>query len=81
MITNIKNWILTVLITIGGILDLGFGLLNDLASELAINPKIVNYVRIAIVIVGAIILKLQPPSTNPDKLQKLVEKAEENKKE
>ena len=31
--TNIKNWLLTTLIAIAGVLDLGFGLLNDLAAE------------------------------------------------
>jgi hypothetical protein len=79
--TNIKNWLLTTLLAIAGVLDLGFGLLNDLATELSIEPKIVNYFRIAIVIVSAVILKLQAPSTNPEKLQDLVHRAQHKKKE
>lgn len=72
---KIKNWLLAALIIAAGVLDLGFGLLNDFAVELSINPKIVGYVRIAVIVAGAIILKLQPPSNNPEKLQGLVQKA------
>lgn len=77
--SKIQNWLLTAFVVIGGILDIGFGILNEFAAEMNIEPKVVTYVRFAIAIVGAVLLKLQPPSTNPDKLQKLVEKAEEKK--
>lgn len=79
MLTKIKNWLLTGLIVLGGVLDLGFGFLNEFAVELGVSPKVVTYFRLGIVLVGAIILKLQAPSTNPDKLQDLVYKAEEKK--
>lgn len=81
MLNKIKNWLLAAMIIVGGVLDLGFGLLNDFAVELNISPKIVGYVRIAVIVVGAIILKLQPPSNNPEKLQTLVSKAREKRKE
>ena len=75
----IKNWLLPVLLTIGGILDFGFDLLTQFASTFHIPESIVNWVRIIIVIIGAIVLKLQAPSTDPQKLQELVARAKKVK--
>ena len=77
--TNIKNWLLTALLAIAGVLDVGFGVITDLGAQLHIDPKVVTFVRVAIMVVGGIILKLQLPSTNPDKLQVLVNKVRDKK--
>jgi len=71
-----KNWILPILITIAGAFDLVFGLMNDLAELVTIPDNYVKYLRIGALVVTAIILKLQKPSRNPAKLQKLVTEAQ-----
>lgn len=67
----IKNWLLPILLVVAGILDLGMGILNDFAAELSIPSNVVAWIRIIAIIVGAVILKLQAPTTNPEKLQEL----------
>lgn len=78
---KIKNWLLAALFFIGAVADLGFDFLNEVVAELGLSPKIVVVIRLIVVLAGVIKLKLEAPSTNPDKLQDLVYKAEENKKE
>jgi hypothetical protein len=76
----IRNWLLPILLTLGGILDFGFDLITQFASVLHIPSNIVDWIRIIIVIIGAVILKLQAPTTDPVKLQELVARAKKLKK-
>ena len=74
-----RNWFLTALLALGGFLDFAFGLTKDFRELINLDPKDVKWMQLAIVVIGYIALKMQPPSTNPDKLQKMVFDAEKEK--
>jgi hypothetical protein len=56
------NWLLPILVVGLTILEGSFDLIQQAVVELGLQPKIVVYVRFAILAIGAIVLKLQPPS-------------------
>lgn len=76
-----KNWILPVLIILAGVLDELLNGLEQFAVEIGVDPKLATYVRLVAFIVASVILKLQVPSKNPEKLYDLAEKAEQKKAE
>lgn len=56
------NWIVPILAVALAILEGTYDLIQQAVVELGLEPKIVVYVRFAILVIGAIVLKLQPPS-------------------
>lgn len=80
-LSKIRNWIIPILLAIGGILDFLLEGLPHLAAVFNIDPAYGKIGTVIAFLVALAIAKLQPPSTNPKKLQKLVKKAEQKKKE
>lgn len=60
--SKLINWFLTALVLILAILEGSFDLIQQAVVEFNLQPKIVIYIRFAILAIGAILLKLQPPS-------------------
>ena len=77
---KVKNWLLTALTIIGAVADFAFGILEQIVVEdLGWSPKVVTYVRLVVVVAGALALKLQPPTRNPDKMMELAETMQDKK--
>lgn len=66
-----KNWILPVLAVILAILEGSFDIIQMIVNEFSLGPKYVAYIRIAIVVIGAVMLKLQAPSLEKSRIAKL----------
>lgn len=77
---KIKNWFVTILLIVGAIADLGF----DTLTQIGLDQKSIAIIRAVAVVIGAVVLKLQNPSTNPSKLydraDRVEEKQNQNKK-
>lgn len=56
------NWLLPVLVVVLTVLEGTFDLIQQAVVEFGLQPKIVIYIRFIILAIGAIVLKLQPPS-------------------
>lgn len=56
------NWLLPVLVVVLTVLEGTFDLIQQAVVEFGLQPKIVIYIRFTILAIGAIVLKLQPPS-------------------
>ena len=64
----IKNWLLPILLSLAGILDIAMDFTTQFAVELNIPNKWVAAIRLTAVIVGFVILKLQLPTQKASKL-------------
>lgn len=71
---KIKNWALTALFILGGVADLGFDILTEVAKDFDIDKKYVNILRIFVVVVALVKTKLETPTKNPEKLQEIANK-------
>src|SRR6188768_560909 len=71
---KIKNWLLTALLAIGGVLDFTLELTKQFGELLSIPESYVKYIQLGIAISGFIILKLQPPTKKSSKLKVIANK-------
>ena len=58
---KIKNWLLTALFIAGGVADLGFDILTEVAKDFEIDKKYINILRIFVVTFALIKVKLEQP--------------------
>ncbi len=69
--SKIRNWALVTVLFIGAVADFGFGLVSEIQQEYDIPGRWVMLLRIAIVGCALASAKLQTPSNNPEKLERL----------
>ena len=76
---KLKNWGFYVIFVVGAILDLGFNEIQPALEMIGMEEKYMGIVRILILVLGALKLKLSPPTQNVEKLKDVVEEKELNK--
>lgn len=59
---TIQNWLLPILILVSGLLVDNFDLIEKAVVLFNFNPSIIGYAKFAGLIIGAFVLKLEPPS-------------------
>jgi len=74
MLNNLKNWWAAIVAIIVIILDLGFDAVNTFLESLSVSPKLILVLKAVFGIYALVKLKLEPPTQNPEKLQKIVDK-------
>lgn len=74
MLNNLKNWWLQILAIVVALLDAGFDIINPALELLNLSDRTINFIKFAFLIGAIIRTKLEPPTKNPEKLQKIVDK-------
>lgn len=70
---KLKNWGFYALFIFGGILDLGFNEIQPVLQEIGVGAKSMGFIRLLIIILGALKLKLSLPTQNIEKLKDIVQ--------
>lgn len=70
---TLKNWWFAILGFALIILDQGFEILNPFLSGIGLSEKGIGIVKLLFGIYGVYKLKIQLPTQNPEKLQKIVD--------
>lgn len=74
MLNNLKNWWFQILAIILALLDAGFDIINPALELLNLSDKTLNVIKFLFLIGAIIKTKLEPPTKNPEKLQRVVDK-------
>lgn len=67
---KLNNWLLPILMIIAAVLESSFSLIQEVLNEFGAGPKWVLVLRLAAIVIGSVILKLQAPSKKKAKLAK-----------
>ena len=73
---RLKNWGFYALFILGGVLDLGFNEIQPVLETIGVGEKSMVFIRLIVLIMGALKLKLALPTQDVEKLKDIVEEKE-----